>query len=188
MTQISAQGVRLILSCELAAGPRLTRGDAPAAAGPAEQPTDEAFLAEIYRSVLGDTPDLDGFRYWLGVLAIGEPRWKVANTFRGGSGTQPEAAGQPAAADLTDLAGLPPEEFVRGACLRIFGREADAATLRHYCALLACGVDRGEVAAALAHSPGAIPGRVFFQGGAPLPPPGRLRRLPEGNMMIWKLT
>jgi FkbM family methyltransferase len=118
-------------------------------------PTDEIFVTEAYRRILGRRSDIDGLHHFTEVLRT-HPRQVVLDALI--ACVPPPVAPKSAdpatnTVDVTVIDKLEPaEQFVRECYLKILGREADASGLRHYRLLLGIGVSRPQIMAILAMS------------------------------------
>jgi Domain of unknown function (DUF4214) len=95
------------------------------------------FLTGLYNDLLGRTPDLAGFNFWLNRLAAGETPFQVAGQFA--TGVERETI------------------VIREDYFAFLGRAPDAGGLNHWLTLLHSGFDRAFVAA------GILGSNEFFQ-------------------------
>jgi FkbM family methyltransferase len=140
-------------------------------------PTDEIFVTEAYRRVLGRSPNIDGLHHFTEVLRS-HPRQFVLDALiacvprpqEQNSPSSPSLAG-PIIVDVTVLGKLESaEQFVCECYSKILGRDVDPSGLKHYRLLLALGVSRVQVMGLLAMSEeGKRRDQKLLWQGNPLP-------------------
>jgi FkbM family methyltransferase len=158
-------------------------------------PTDEVFVSEAYRRILGRPPDLDGFQHFMRALQS-ISREAVITALQQAAASRPGTARKaaaaddpPAAVDLTPLTDIEaPEDFIRECYRRILRREPDSAGLRHYWRLLWLGVPKTQVMGILAaSSEGRARHLTFLYQGNPLSK-ARLSLSKRLQLLVLKLT
>ena len=154
--------------------------------------TEEAFVRESYRRILGREADPEGLAHFTTVVASGVSKVQVLALLAESTEAQARNMGflwqgqriqaaaerstesatyadgpvpeqRPGAIDLSGLDQFETEDaFVRESHRRIVGREGDAEGIRHYRELLICGAPKIQVLAQLATSPEAKARSICF--------------------------